>query len=1360
MASTPGKCAIRGSCGSKGRFGPQLPCPYDGPPQEVEDDSFKSLLTSVCGPELANSPVCCTAEQVQTLQSNFQQAETIISSCPACRNNFREFYCKFTCSPSQGEFISVTSTQKTSTGQTAVKSLDFRVSEQMGQGFFDSCKNVKFSATNGYAMDFIGGGAKNYSAFLQYMGDERPGLGSPFQINFPAPSHKPALDYRARDCSDSDLGSRCACIDCPSVCAVLPPIEAPSTGPHCQIGAISCLSFFIIVAYALAVTSFVTGFGIMAWRRKRKTSERAPLLDTNSINGVAAVDPANRTSLVGASSLAGRDADQSSGAPSDTRGLGRGLQNLINPFESSPPPDRLNTRIRRFFYRLGSLCASYPWLTLAAASVFVAVLNLGWTRFAVEVDPVRLWVPPTSETKLQKEYFDEHFGPFYRTEQIFISRAPPSDGLVAKGAGDDPVLSWDVLRWWMDVEEEIRNLRSPNGYTLNDVCFKPAGPRGACVVQSIGAWFGNDLGGWDPDTWQDQVLTCASNPSACLPDYGQPLGPKYVLGGTPESQSPRRWLDAKAMVVTYVVSDSNDLAERAKAEEWERELKSYLERVASSAQAEENVQLAYSTGVSLEEEINQSTNTDVRIVVLSYLVMFLYISLTLGGGSSVPDPDEKNVSILLRKWVGRLSGVVVNQETEPQSSSFSLRTLSRRTLVQSKFMLGLFGIILVIVSVSTSVGLFSFLGVKVTLIIAEVIPFLVLAVGVDNVFILVHELDRQNSLHGPNAPLHINEAGGAPISPASYRSPFESQDSGDVESTTRNPLPAEERVARAVAKMGPSILLSSLTETIAFALGALVPMPAVRNFALYAAGSVFLGAILQVTAFVAALTIDLRREEDNRVDCLPCIKIPQRIVLPTSHASPRPGVLTRFMQKYYAPFLLKDSVKSVVVAAFAGLFAASVISIQHIKLGLDQRLALPSTSYLVPYFDAVDKYLEIGPPVYFVSTENDVTARVGQQNICGRFTTCDDFSLINTLEGERNRPESSFIAEPPAGWFDDFFRWLDPQIESCCRVRKADPSVFCSARTPARLCKPCFEGRRPEWNITLSGMPEGDEFMRYLRQWLVSPTDDDCPLGGMAAYGSALALTDSAVEASHFRTFHTPLKSQDDFINAFASANRIASDISERTGTKVFPYSLFYVFFEQYIYIINITQEILGLGLAAVLTVTSVLLGSWRTGTIVTGVVGLTVVNVMGVMGIWGISLNALSLVNLVISLGIAVEFCSHIARAFMSAGPGLPADDGDSPKERNGRVWTALADVGPSVLSGITFTKLIGMSVLALTRSKLLEIYYFRMWLTLIISGALHGLVLLPVVLSLAGGPGFRDVDEDEEWMANAIRSADQEYA
>ena len=49
-------------------------------------------------------------------------------------------------------------------------------------------------------------------------------------------------------------------------------------------------------------------------------------------------------------------------------------------------------------------------------------------------------------------------------------------------------------------------------------------------------------------------------------------------------------------------------------------------------------------------------------------------------------------------------------------------------------------------------------------------------------------------------------------------------------------------------------------------------------------------------------------------------------------------------------------------------------------------------------------------------------------------------------------------------------------------------------------------------------------------------------------------------------------------------------------------------------------------------------------------------------------------------------------------------------------------------------------------------------MWLTLIISGALHGLVLLPVVLNLAGGSGFPQQEADEEWMSNAIRN-DYDY-
>lgn len=374
---------------------------------------------------------------------------------------------------------------------------------------------------------------------------------------------------------------------------------------------------------------------------------------------------------------------------------------------------------------------------------------------------------------------------------------------------------------------------------------------------------------------------------------------------------------------------------------------------------------------------------------------------------------------------------------------------------------------------------------------------------------------------------------------------------------------------------------------------------------------------------------------------------------------------------------------------------------------IDQRLALPSESYLIKWFDSIDAYLEVGPPVYFVVQDTDVAKRPAQKKLCGRFTTCDEFSAANVLEAERKRPESSFIPDPTASWIDDFMNWLNPTNEKCCRINKRDPSKFCTDRQSPRICKPCFEGHQPAWNITMDGFPEDDEFMHYLQQWLISPTSEDCPLAGQASFGSALSFNDDSSEivASHFRTSHTPLKSQADYINSFHAARRIADEIAEETGMKVFPYSLHYVFFDQYAHIVAITEQILGLGLAAVLVVTALLLGSWRTGTIVTSTVALTVVNVMGVMGIWGISLNAISLVNLVISLGIAVEFCAHVARAFMSSGSGLPIDHPAGQKERDERMWTALVDVGPSVLSGITFTKLIGMSVLALTHSKFLEV-------------------------------------------------------
>lgn len=43
-------------------------------------------------------------------------------------------------------------------------------------------------------------------------------------------------------------------------------------------------------------------------------------------------------------------------------------------------------------------------------------------------------------------------------------------------------------------------------------------------------------------------------------------------------------------------------------------------------------------------------------------------------------------------------------------------------------------------------------------------------------------------------------------------------------------------------------------------------------------------------------------------------------------------------------------------------------------------------------------------------------------------------------------------------------------------------------------------------------------------------------------------------------------------------------------------------------------------------------------------------------------------------------------------------------------------------------------------------------MWLSLIVSGAIHGLILLPVALSYAGGQGYSLDDFDEEWVRTLL--------
>lgn len=64
----------------------------------------------------------------------------------------------------------------------------------------------------------------------------------------------------------------------------------------------------------------------------------------------------------------------------------------------------------QLFARQGALVARFPKLTLLLTAIVLGVTCCGFLRFRVTTDPVNLWSDPNSRARLEKAYFDEHFG--------------------------------------------------------------------------------------------------------------------------------------------------------------------------------------------------------------------------------------------------------------------------------------------------------------------------------------------------------------------------------------------------------------------------------------------------------------------------------------------------------------------------------------------------------------------------------------------------------------------------------------------------------------------------------------------------------------------------------------------------------------------------------------------------------------------------------------------------------------------------------------------------------------------------------------------------------------------------------------
>ncbi|XP_043226344.1 NPC intracellular cholesterol transporter 1-like [Amphibalanus amphitrite] len=1281
--ASAGHCRWYGICGTHATImGSHSNCPYEGPAKLLNDTKSLTTLKDICpffwegkDPD-EELELCCDPVNIAEMEASLVLASSQLVRCPTCYYNFRRSICEMSCSPNQSDFIDVTETAVDATNnETYLVRVSYYIHENYTHGVYDTCSGVQNAQTNSPAFGTMCGewgwylctperlydfmGHNTYAPFMIDYVYGKDGMDvAPFKfLNPPIISCNSSITNPFGKSIDA-----CSCTDCVQSCPVLPPLPAPS-GPW-MVGAV--YGTVVVMVAVFAVMTLLLIVCVSLWERRRTASHfenSAPKLADGYEVDIGEPSRMERW-----------------GAITD-----RTLVNL--------------------FTHVGTFFARHPVPTLIVGLLVSVGLSVPAIYLEIITDPTELWAAPTSRSRLEKDYYDQQFGPFYRTEMLII-RAKGLDpidhntslGIQHFGPAFDRELLRDVMRLQNHISDEITGQYKNETVRLEDICFRPMLPDiTRCATQSVGEYFQDDPDNLNYTTtdsagfevnYLDHVRYCLLSPTEqfdsaynylpCMSTWGGPSFPYTAVGGFLE---PGQMLDADvhyqnatALLVTFLVHNTQDPEQLGRAMAWEKAFLDYMVNYEHP-----NMDIAYYTERSIEDEIARESETDTVTVLISYIIMFIYISIALG----------------------------------QYNSCSSL-------LVDSKVTLALGGVIIVIFSVLASLGVYALIGVAGTLIVIEVIPFLVLAVGVDNIFILVQAYQRDS------------------------RQPGES---------------IEEFVGRVVGRVAPSMLLSASSESICFFLGALIDMPAVRVFALFAGLSLLFDFLLQISCFVALLTLDAKRQDANRFDIVCCVRASKK------PETPQEPILYRVFNGFYAPALMNTGARGVVLLVFLGWLCSSFAVVPYIDVGLDQELSMPLDSYMLKVFKYQQDYLSVGPPVYFVIRDGVNYSETTVQNRICSTVNCDSNSIGTQITLAAQQPARTYVATAGSNWIDDYFDWCIygynegvSNYAGCCWENMTG-GAFCPSYTiDYSTCQPCAMTFNDDYS-----RPDQEAFSKYIDFFLNDNPGMNCPKGGHAAYHDAVVTTrledgSTHIGASYFMAYHTILKVSQDFYGALEWARKITDKMTEALnavtgGTdpqQVFPYSVFYVYYEQYLTMWPDVMRSLGISVATIFVVTFLLMGlDLHSALIVLVMIVMIITNLGGIMYWWDISLNAVSLVNLIMAVGISVEFCSHITRAFaVSLKP-----------NRTERAKEALTSMGSSVLSGITLTKFGGIIVLGFAKSQIFQIFYFRMYLGVVLVGATHGLILLPVVLSYVGPSVNRSslkAAREAEGLAKKARDAE----
>jgi len=501
-----------------------------------------------------------------------------------------------------------------------------------------------------------------------------------------------------------------------------------------------------------------------------------------------------------------------------------------------------------------------------------------------------------------------------------------------------------------------------------------------------------------------------------------------------------------------------------------------------------------------------------------------------------------------------------------------------------------------------------------------------------------------------------------------------------------------ERMGQCYREAAVSITITSITDMLSFWIGVITPFPCVKIFCVYTGTCVVFTYLWHVTFFGGCMAIAGYAEKQNRHAITCCTVLPKsqtdskgllyRVfcsggINPADPWNPRDNKdngLMVFFRDTIGNALNKWFWKSVVLLVFFCYLAGACYGTSQLREGLEKRRLSRFDSYSVEYYDMEDKYFKEYPFRINVVVSGALDY--------------SDPNVQDDMEELLQKLENTTFIDPlyTEAWLRSFLEYVD------------------------------------RW----SDYPEYDQIKVANEQEFIT-TLQNVYLQGPTAYLQDIDFQSDAnsstfdqhiVGARFVLQGHNIMNSSDE--SKFVEELRKVCKESKYNVTVFHPY---FIYFDQFLVVMPTTVQCVSIAAAVMMVVSLVFIphaicSFWVVFSIISIELG-----VIGFMTLWGVNLDSISMINLIMCIGFSVDFSAHISYHYM--------DSEGGPDER---VRNSLYGLGLPIFQGAMST-ILGVIGLAIAPSYIF-VTFFKMVFLVILLGALHGIFLLPVLLSIFG-PG-----------------------